>query len=221
MRHRHGAGRRLSDRAEEILEHLWILTEEEGAHAASDLMRDDDVLATLDDRGLVEFGEHEVTLTPTGRTEARLCVRRHRLAERLLADVLDSGDDELHEAGCKLEHGLHRGLEQRVCTILGHPKTCPHGKPIPPGDCCRRMERDTGPLLTSAAELEIGERGVIAYLHSENVDDLRKLMAIGALPGATIVVRQRFPSYLVELGASQFGIDEHMARQVYVRHTHG
>lgn len=211
---------KLSDRAEEILEHLWILTQEEGEIPDPDMLRDDEAFASLCDRGLVALGNHEATLTAGGMAEARLCVRRHRLAERLLADVLATGEDELHEAGCKIEHALHRGLEGRVCTILGHPRTCPHGKPIPPGECCKTMDREAGPLLTSAAALDVGERGVIAYLHGDNADDLRKLMAIGALPGATIVVRQRFPSYLLEVGASQFGVDEHMARQIYVRRTH-
>jgi Fe2+ transport system protein FeoA len=73
------------------------------------------------------------------------------------------------------------------------------------------------PLLTTAADLPTDEPAVIAYLSSKDVADLRKLMAMGALPGTGIVVRQRFPSYLVDLGASQFGIDEHMARQIHVR----
>ncbi|MHC4591149.1 MAG: metal-dependent transcriptional regulator [Planctomycetota bacterium] len=211
----------LSDRAEEILEHLWILIEEQGVHPDSDMLRDDDAMSSLRERDLVELKGHEAVLTRRGREEAQRCVRRHRLAERLLADVLDTGEEELHRAGCKFEHGLHRGLERKVCTILGHPRTCPHGKPIPSGECCRRLERETGPLLTSAAELEPDEPAVIAYLHSEETADLRKLMAIGALPGTAIVVRQRFPSYLIELGRSQFGIDREMASQIYVRRSGG
>jgi len=229
MRFRHRRGWRsirraappLSDRAEDLLERLWVLTEEEGGHAAPGMVRDDEAFERLRELGLVTLSEDGVRLTPEGHEEARHCIRRHRLAERLVADILDSGESDTHEAGCKFEHGLHRGLEDRVCTLLGHPRTCPHGKPIPPGECCRQMERHAGPLLTTAADLGTGEPGVIAYLHSENPEDLRKLMAIGALPGATIVVRQRFPSYLVEVGESQFGIDEHMARQIYVRHTAG
>jgi DtxR family Mn-dependent transcriptional regulator len=211
----------LSDGAEEILEQLWILTEEERQHAGAAMLRDDEAMGLLRESGLVELNGQEALLTDTGREEARRCVRRHRLAERLLVDILDSGEEEVHRAGCKFEHGLHAGLEERVCTILGHPSACPHGRPIPPGECCRRLERETGPLLTNAADLETGEPATIAYLHSEEVSDLRKLMAIGALPGTRIVVRQRFPSYLVELGGSQFGIDAEMAGQIYVRRASG
>ncbi|KPK65440.1 MAG: hypothetical protein AMK73_02960 [Planctomycetes bacterium SM23_32] len=213
--------RELTEREEEILEHLWILIEEQHERADPGMLADAYELRSLKQLGLVELGDREAKLTREGRLEAQGCVRRHRLAERLLKDVLDSDDEEMHAAGCKLEHGLHRGLEERVCTMLGHPRVCPHGKPIPPGDCCRRMERQTGPLLTTVAELERHEPAVVAYLHSAEVADLRKLMAIGALPGTELVVRQRFPSFLVELGGSQFGIDEHMARQIYVRRSGG
>ncbi|MHC4479691.1 MAG: metal-dependent transcriptional regulator [Planctomycetota bacterium] len=204
----------LSDRSEEILEQLWILIEERGLHPGSDVLRDDDALTSLCERGLVELREHEAVLTEEGREQARRCVRRHRLAERLLADVLDSGAEDIHRAGCKFEHGLHAGLEERVCTILGHPRACPHGKSIPRGECCRRLESQTGPLLSTAAELTADEPATIAYLHSE-----RPAEAIGALPGAAIVVRQRFPSFLIELDGSQFGIDEEMARQIHVRRS--
>ncbi len=207
----------LSDKAEELLEHLWIRTIEQKQLANWALVGDDDELRIMSDMGLLQVANDAVTLTESGLRKAKDCVRRHRLAERLLSDVLDGTDEQIHAAGCKLEHGLHRGLEEKVCTMLGHPKTCPHGKPIPPGECCARLEREPGRLITPLAEMESGERGVIAYLHSEEISDLRKLMAIGALPGATVELKQRFPSYLIQIGNSQFGIDEEMARQVYVR----
>ena len=121
------------------------------------------------------------------------------------------------EWSAKFEHGLHRGLEEKVCIMLGHPKTCPHGKAIPPGECCRRLEKEPGQIISTVADLAAGEEAVVAYLHSEDASDLRKLMAIGGLPGTAITLKQRFPSYLVQIGNSQFGIDEHMARQIYVR----
>jgi len=207
----------LSDRAEEILEQLWVLIAEQHVQPAPEVLRDDEAFGSLREMGLVRLDDKTVMLTQKGRKEAEACVRRHRLAERLLVDILDTADDEMHRMGCKLEHSLHRGLEERVCTILGHPRACPHGKPIPPGDCCRRLDREVEPLLSTAADLPTDEPAVIAYLNSRDPADLRKLMAIAALPGTSIVVRQRFPSYLVELGSAQFGIDEHMARQIHVR----
>jgi DtxR family Mn-dependent transcriptional regulator len=223
--HRHGHHHRvleLSDGAEEILEHLWITTQEQREAAGLGLTRrDDENVRMLEALGLVRREEANLVLSPEGLEEARGCIRRHRLAERLLSDILDGGDSQIHAASCKFEHGLHRGLEEKVCTILGHPRACPHGKPIPPGECCRRMETEAGRLIMTLAEMRSGESAVIAYLHSEDAADLRKLMAIGALPGTTITLKQRFPSYLIELGNSQFAVDEQMARQIHVRRAGG
>ena len=208
----------LTDKAEEILEHLWITTQEKNEAAGMGFLRgDDEEVRMLEELGMLRLDAQNITLTETGLAEARGCVRRHRLAERLLSDILAGGEAQIHAASCKFEHGLHRGLEERVCTILGHPRACPHGKPIPPGECCRRMETQTGRLIVALADMRAGESAVVAYLNSEDVADLRKLMAIGALPGTAVTLKQRFPSYLIELGNSQFAIDEEMARQIYVR----
>ncbi|HTG29933.1 MAG TPA: iron dependent repressor, metal binding and dimerization domain protein [Methylomirabilota bacterium] len=77
-----------------------------------------------------------VYLTETGNRRARDVVRRHRLAERLFKDTFAIDDSEAHTQACKFEHIISPELDQRICTFLGHPKTCPHGNPIPPGDCC-------------------------------------------------------------------------------------
>ena len=207
----------LSDRAEEVLEHLWIRLEERKERADLGPLRDADELRSLQGLGLLTMVDGEAHLTERGRHQARHCVRRHRLAERLLHDILDSGEEDMHAASCKFEHGLHRGLEEKGCTMLGHPVTCPHGKPIPRGECCRRLEKEPGQLITTLAEMRNGERAVVAYLHSEDIADLRKLMAIGTLPGTPVVRVQRFPTYLLEIGHSQFAIDKEMASQIYVR----
>jgi len=79
----------------------------------------------------------EVQLTETGSRRARDVVRRHRLAERLFTDTFAIDDAEAHQQACRFEHIITPELDQRICTFLGHPKTCPHGNPIPPGVCCR------------------------------------------------------------------------------------
>ena len=61
----------------------------------------------------------------------------HRLAERLFRDVLGIHDeDEIESSACKFEHILSPDVTERICTLLGHPTACPHGSPIPKGDCC-------------------------------------------------------------------------------------
>lgn len=210
----------LSDKAEEILEHLWTETVEKEDTVRSSILPED-VLRDLQRGGLLTLEAGEVRLTERGRRQAKGCVRRHRLAERLLSDILDGADEEIHAAGCKFEHGLHRGLEEKVCTILGHPEKCPHDKPIPPGRCCRRMETEPGQIISSLTEREVGEELVVAYLQSEEHSDLRKLMAIGALPGTEFTLKQRFPSYVLKIGHSEFAVDEQMASDIYVRPATG
>ena len=94
------------------------------------------VLSRMSDLHLVELQNGEVQLTPAGAQRARDVVRRHRLAERLFKDTFSIDESEAHTQACKFEHIISPELDQRICTFLGHPKTCPHGNPIPPGDCC-------------------------------------------------------------------------------------
>jgi putative ABC transport system ATP-binding protein len=81
-------------------------------------------------------GMGEVRLTEAGSRRARDVVRRHRLAERLFTDTFAIEDAEAHQQACRFEHIITPELDQRICSFLGHPKTCPHGNPIPPGPCC-------------------------------------------------------------------------------------
>ncbi len=80
-----------------------------------------------------------VDLTARGRQRAADIIRRHRLAERLFTDslALDS-ETEIEQQACKFEHILSREATDKICSFLGHPLTCPHGAPIPPGPCCPR-----------------------------------------------------------------------------------
>ncbi len=210
---------KLSDKAEEILEHMWIQQIEKEEPIRSQIFPDDE-LDDLVRRDLVNTTGGEVALTEEGQEEARGCVRRHRLAERLLSDVLNGADEDIHAAGCKFEHGLHRGLEEKVCTILGHPEQCPHDHPIPPGECCERMEKEAGQIIRPLTEAEVDNTYVVAYLQSEEHSDLRKLMAVGALPGTEITLKQEYPSYVLKIGHTEFALDEAMAAQIYVRPAH-
>ncbi len=80
-----------------------------------------------------------VELTPRGRERAGGIIRRHRLAERLFTDSLAmDSESEIEQQACKFEHILSPEATDKICTFLGHPRTCPHGAPIPPGPCCGR-----------------------------------------------------------------------------------
>jgi putative ABC transport system ATP-binding protein len=78
-----------------------------------------------------------VELTARGRERAASIIRRHRLAERLFTDSLAmDSETEIEQQACKFEHILSPEATDKICTFLGHPRTCPHGAPIPPGPCC-------------------------------------------------------------------------------------
>jgi putative ABC transport system ATP-binding protein len=90
----------------------------------------------------VRDGSAVVNLTPRGRNKAGGIIRRHRLAERLFTDsfAMDS-ETEIEQQACKFEHILSPGATDKICAFLGHPRTCPHGAPIPPGPCCQSKIR--------------------------------------------------------------------------------
>src|SRR5579863_10546654 len=82
-------------------------------------------------------GSVVVELTARGRQKAADIIRRHRLAERLFTDSLAlESESEIEQQACKFEHILSPEATEKICTFLGHPRTCPHGAPIPPGRCC-------------------------------------------------------------------------------------
>ena len=88
-------------------------------------------------------GSMIVELTERGRKKAADIIRRHRLAERLFTDslALDS-ETEIEQQACKFEHILSPEATEKICTFLGHPRTCPHGAPIPRGACCEKQTEE-------------------------------------------------------------------------------
>jgi DtxR family Mn-dependent transcriptional regulator len=212
---------RVSAKAEEILESLWIATEELGNPAADLAMlgieADDPGLTELLRLSYVEAESGQIRLRREGRDEARMTVRRHRLAERLMMDILDiqgtSGDDR----ACEFEHLLHHGVDTKICTLLNHPTTCPHGKPIPPGSCCDQARADGNVGVVALTELKPGGPGEIAYLAASDVRKMQKLMSMGVLPGTSVVLLRTYPSYIFKVGQSEFAVDEELAREIFVR----
>jgi DtxR family Mn-dependent transcriptional regulator len=213
----------LPDSAEEILEALWTQQEHSGVAGLNPtdigIASDNDALQTLITAGFVSLHQHLVTLTDTGELEAEHVVRRHRLAERLLVDLLDIEDTLVEETACKFEHIIREGIEENVCVLLGHPRVCPHGNPIPLGRCCIRGEEHTTQVVTSLSQLDAEQEGRIAYLHTRDKKRLQKLMAMGVLPGKPVHVIQRFPSYVFQIDQTQIAVDEEITQEIFIIHT--
>lgn len=129
--------------------------------------------------GLVEMdSKRQITLTPLGVERAEAVLRRHRLTERFLVDMLGMQWHQVHEEACRLEHYISGAVEERVLTALHEPRTCPHGNPIPGAvPNARTYLRDIGAvrLLTTTpgaphtivcvSEVVEDEEGLISYLH--------------------------------------------------------
>ena len=96
-------------------------------------------------------GSMIVELTARGRERAASIIRRHRLAERLFTDSLAmDSETEIEQQACKFEHILSPEATDKICAFLGHPRTCPHGAPIPPGPCCGRPIKIDDPASVQA-----------------------------------------------------------------------
>lgn len=106
----------------------------------------------------VRDGSALVALTPRGRTKAGSIIRRHRLAERLFTDSLAmDSESEIEQQACKFEHILSPGATDKICAFLGHPRTCPHGAPIPPGPCCPAGTRgDESAIASGSMGVKVG-----------------------------------------------------------------
>jgi DtxR family Mn-dependent transcriptional regulator len=212
---------KLSEKAEEILESLWIVVEEMGQGYAElekiKVAADDPAYRELTSLAFIEVKEGRVYLRQEGKEEGRRTIRRHRLAERLMMDVFNIHGETGNDKACQFEHLLNEGVDVKVCTMLNHPATCPHGKPIPPDDCCDEARREGNLGVVPLTELKSNEEGEIAYIQTEDNKKMQKLMAMGVLPGNRIVLIQTFPSYIFRVGFSEFAIDTNMAREIFVR----
>ena len=176
-----------------------------------------DVLEAAGRAGYVDQTSDRLELTPAGHREAQTIVRCARLAERLLVDVLRVRDDLVEPSACRLEHNLSQEVADSICTLLGHPKTCPHGHAIPPGECCRRTQTDIQPIITPLSSLRPGEEGVVAYVSTRFHSRLTRLGSLGLVPGETVQVKQVHPSFVVAYGEMELAVEESVADEVYVR----
>ena len=201
---------------DELLEDLYLEREH---HQRPARPAAPETLSAAAAAGLVTMEGGRAIPTATGLEAGKCIVRRHRLAECLLRDVLQVTGDEAEEDACTFEHILRPGLEDKVCTLLGHPPTCPDGHPIPRGECCLRAEKDKVQEVGALCDGRAGQAGVVAYLSTRDNREIQKLMAMGILPGSDIRLIRLFPSYIFAIGQSQFTVDRSLAEKIFV-HWH-
>jgi DtxR family transcriptional regulator, Mn-dependent transcriptional regulator len=148
-----------------------------------------EMVGRLEKDGYITRGaDKSISFTDSGRTQAEDIVRRHRLIERFLTDILDIPWDEVHEEAERLEHWMSPVVEQRMLAAIGDAKTCPHGHPIRPG------ERLPGVPM---ADVEIGGKVRVLRFENEAEELLHLFKREGVEPGHDGVIKESDDDHVV------------------------
>ena len=169
----------------------------------------------LAERGLLEHRPYRgVELTPAGRRQAIAVIRRHRIVERFLADMLGYAWNEADRLAGVFEHELPQEVEERLFVALHRPATCPHGFPIPEADLADIPEMP--PLYA----LQPGDVAVVAVPGSTDPEVVEFLETLGLAPGVRVEVREKHPfegPLVLRVNGHDRTIGERIANQIYVK----
>jgi Mn-dependent transcriptional regulator len=223
--HRWHGGRPARNQEEsidELLELIWVLREKGVTDIHSLLQNTSDpearsVLNHMMQEGLFEMEGDILKFKDKGEALAEGIVRRHRLTERLLMELFETSEEEAEMEACKLEHILSPAVTDSVCSFLGHPPVCPHGKPIPQGPCCKKLTREMKPLIRPLNDLALGQEGRVVFISTKAKDRLEPLGSFGVIPGVVIQLKQRHPSYIIQIGETSIALDESIGREIFVK----
>jgi DtxR family Mn-dependent transcriptional regulator len=173
----------------------------------------------MSDRGmLVHIPYRGVELTPAGRRGAVAAIRRHRIVERFLADMLGYPWNEADRLAGNFEHELPQEVEDRLFLALDRPRTCPHGFPIPEPEVAEI------PAMPPLYALEPGDVAVVAVPGSTDPDLVAFLDTLGVRPGATVQVREKHPfdgPVVVRVEGRDRTLGATVASQVFVQKIAG
>ena len=194
-----------SERVEEYLEATYKRQKTERPVSTSALARDlkvslpavTDMLRRLENEGLIEYRANKgAVLTPRGKERAVLIVRRHRLWERFLTDILGVKWDRVHREACRLEHATSAETEKKLASLLGDIDTCPHGYPIPDKDGNIKEQE-----ITPLSEFEPGQSACIMTVAEETPQLLRDIGKLGLKPKTIVTVEKKDSDGSLELEA--------------------
>ena len=187
-------------------------------------------VARMERDGLVVVnGDRHLDLTASGVAKATRVMRKHRLAERLLTDVIGLDWEFVHEEACRWEHVMSERVERRIATLLDHPHFEPYGNPIPGLDELDEERTSVAfldgvtPLVTVAdAAGAAGARGVVARLGEplqSDVELLARLDRAGVRPGVIVNIERAPGVVTVSLPGADTVLDlpDDLARHVFAR----
>lgn len=166
---------------------------------------------------LVEYRKHHgVTLTPAGKREALAIIRRHRLLELFLYEILEYSWDEIDAEACRLEHVISAQFEERIAQTLGNPTHDPHGDPIPSPD----LEMPPH-ATTSLKTLRLRQRAIVKRVRDYDPELLRYLRDHGIVPGVhfTLLEYSHFDgnsTLLVDGHEEPLVLGARITRQIFV-----
>src|SRR5262245_15743389 len=173
----------------------------------------------LADRALVDHKPYRgVELTPMGRQTAISAIRRHRIVERFLADMLGYAWNEADRLATSFEHELPQEVEDRIFVALDRPATCPHGFPIP------APETADVPDLPPLYDLEPGDVAVVAVPGSTDPDVVAFLDTLGLRPGGRVEVKEKHPfdgPLVLRVDGRDRTLGRTVAQQVFVQRVAG
>lgn len=173
-----------------------------------------EMIRRLKTEGYLQVKDRSVVLTAKGRARAQSVVRKHRLAERLLTDVIGLAWHKAHIEAGRWEHVISDEVEERLVELLGNPTTCPHGNPIPGTQATR-------PAVVALSESEPGDRVRLERVTEQielDTDSLTYLSINGFVPGADARVRAKAPdgTLTLDLGDGTIALGPALADQLYV-----
>ena len=169
----------------------------------------------LADRGLVDHKPYRgIELTGEGRRAAIAAIRRHRIVERFLADMLGYAWNEADRLAVQFEHEIPQEVEDRIFVALDRPGSCPHGFPIP--------ERESAelPEMPPLYALEPGDTAVVAVPGSTDPDIVAFLDTLGLRPGVQVEVKEKHPfdgPLVLRVDGKDRTLGAPVANQVYVQ----
>ena len=174
-----------------------------------------ETVARLEAEGLMHVSDDRtLELSEQGRALAMSVMRKHRLAELLLTDIIGLEWEQVHNEACRWEHVISDAVEQRLIALLDNPATCPHGNPIPGSG-----RADEQPLQTMS-EAAGGDGSVTVRRISEklqgDVNAMRFLRTHGLQPGATATLRTSPAGVLADVAGQAVEVPSSTAAHVYV-----
>jgi DtxR family Mn-dependent transcriptional regulator len=181
-------------------------------------------VARMERDGLLTVeGDRHLELTEEGRRLATRVMRKHRLAERLLTDVIGLDWELVHAEACRWEHVMSEAVEKRLLELLDHPTESPYGNPIPGleelGETAAGTFREGVEVLSEVAGPDADTRVRIARISEEMQKDatlMAALRRVGALPGQEVAVRRSETGVLIGSGGELAEIGEDLADHVFV-----